>query len=241
VAKKKVKTSSGKKKSSERLLHVKIILFALAILLVFIAVKSFFAQENYKILGVDTIEFAEDYPYPPGKIAPKEIMIDELHQYQADPKHRYRLTVEGNNLENKDKENPVATFVWATDCGRFYEGGTGPHTKYLSAANRSVVWGYEFPEENCSEASVAVRVNGYGKRGREDNVMIRQKVFYLDEPAVIVDAYYMEKDLQERRKEKEDHPIRTFFESAGIEFKKIFIYFFPGASDADPGPGGVRG
>lgn len=108
------------------------------------------------------------------KADPKQIVSQQLHKSFTDSQHRYRLTVEGKNLDN----NPIS-YSWSTNCGRFYEGGRGPNSRYLG--KQSVVWGYEYPKEDCTEALIRVTVRQFkGEIGGEriGEVYISQKIFF---------------------------------------------------------------
>lgn len=173
---------------------------------------------------------------PPERIAPKNIRIEQLHKNYTDNKHRYRLTIEGDSLdERKISKNYSykATFRWSTNCGKFYEGGKGPSTKYHSYTNRTVIWGYEFPKEDCTEAKIAVDVYGYNGGERVDQVILEQKIFYPEVPPQIDAIYY--KGITPLQPMSLDRKIKMFI---GNMFRLLF-----GGPPDDPTktevPGGV--
>lgn len=113
-----------------------------------------------------------------GEINPTGITAEQLHKSYTEKEHRYRLTVTGDNLEENETNRRYATFSWSTNCGRFYEGGRGPNSRYFSDKNKTVVWGYEYPKEDCTEAQIQVKVTGFHKEIREEQTFITQKIFY---------------------------------------------------------------
>ena len=90
------------------------------------------------------------------KADPKKIDSQQLHKSYTDSQHRYRLTITGNNLDDNPTTKRHLSYSWSTNCGRFYEGGTGPNTRYIG--KKSVVWGYEYPKEDCTEVLIRVTV-----------------------------------------------------------------------------------
>ncbi len=171
------------------------------------------------------------------KADPTQIASQQLHKNYTDPQHRYRLTVEGNNLEDNPTIKKRLNYSWSTNCGRFYEGGEGPSSRYFSNSNKSVVWGYEYPKEDCTEALIRVIVRQFkgGERVRE--VYISQKIFYPEEKPEIksVDS---EVDLKKLEAEKKAHPIQSFLRSL---YLRIAPYIAPYEKPRDLSPGGVRG
>ncbi len=127
------------------------------------------------------------------------------------------------------------SYVWSTTCGRFYEGGTGPNSRYLG--KQSVIWGYEYPKEDCTEALIRVTVRQFkgGERVRE--VYVSQKIFY-PEKAPEIKSVDSEVDLKKLEEEKKAHPIQSFFRSL---YLRIAPFLAPYERKKDLSPGGVRG
>ncbi len=110
------------------------------------------------------------------KAEPASIASQQLHKNYTNSQHRYRLTVEGNNLDDNPTTKKRLSYVWSTNCGRFYEGGKGPNSKYLG--KQTVVWGYEYPKEDCTEALIQVATTHLSNEKRIGQVSVSQKIFY---------------------------------------------------------------
>ncbi|MBI2338701.1 hypothetical protein HYU95_05980 [Candidatus Daviesbacteria bacterium] len=110
------------------------------------------------------------------KIDPKRIASQQLHKNYTDSQHRYRLTVEGNSLNDNPTAKKRLNYSWSTDCGKFFEGGVGPSTRYLG--KQSVIWGYEYPKEDCTEVLIRVTVRQLRGGERVGEVYVSQKIFY---------------------------------------------------------------
>lgn len=169
------------------------------------------------------------------KADPTNIASQQLHKSYTDSQHRYRLTVAGNSLDDNPTTKKRLNYSWSANCGRFYEGGTGPNSRYLG--KQSVVWGYEYPKEDCTEALIRVTVRQFkgGERIRE--VHVSQKVFY-PEKAPDITSEDSEVDLKKLEEQKRAHPIRSFFRSL---YLRIAPFLAPFEKPKDLSPGGVRG
>lgn len=169
------------------------------------------------------------------KADPTSIVSQQLHKSYTDPQHRYRLTVGGNNLSDNPTTKKRLNYSWSANCGRFYEGGTGPNSRYLG--KQSVVWGYEYPKEDCTEALIRVTVRQFkgGERIREAHVS--QKIFY-PEKAPDITSEDSEVDLKKLEEEKKVHPIQSFFRSLYLRIAPLLAPF---EKPRDLSPGGVRG
>lgn len=171
------------------------------------------------------------------KADPTSIVSQQLHKSYTASQHRYRLTVAGNNLDDNPTTKKRLNYSWSTNCGRFYEGGKGPDSRYFSESNKSVVWGYEYPKEDCTEALIRVTVRQFkgGERIRE--VHVSQKIFY-PEKAPDITSEDAEIYLKKAEEEKKAHPIRSFFRSL---YLRIAPFLAPVEKPKDLSPGGVRG
>ncbi len=114
----------------------------------------------------------------PAKIVPQKIAVEQLHKDYHEKNHRYKLTIVGQRL--KDRGDGVLA-EWETTCGRFYSKYNG-----VLKIEEPVIWGYEFPKENCEEAVITVSIKDYL---RDDSAKIKQKIFFPQEPP-IVETYY---------------------------------------------------
>ena len=132
-------------------------------------------------LLITSIAYAEKDEYGrdlPEKMVVQKIAIEQLHKDYKEKNHRYKLTIVGERL--KDRGNGVLA-DWEATCGRFYSKYNG-----VLNAEEPVIWGYEFPKENCEEAIITVSIKDYL---RNDSAKIKQKVFFPEE-APSVDIYY---------------------------------------------------
>ncbi len=190
-------------------------------------------------IGVPSLSLAQtkipDKTSPIEKADPTQIASQQLHKSYTDSQHRYRLTVEGNSLNDNPAAKKRLSYSWSTDCGKFFEGGVGPSTRYLG--KQSVIWGYEYPKEDCTEALIRVTVRQFkgGERVRE--VYVSQKIFY-PEKAPEIKSVDSEVDLKKLEEEKKAHPIRSFFRSL---YLRIAPFLAPYERKKDLSPGGVRG
>ena len=103
----------------------------------------------------------------PAKIVPQKIAVEQLHKDYHEKNHRYKLTIVGQRL--KDRGDGVLA-EWETTCGRFYSKYNG-----VLKIEEPVIWGYEFPKENCEEAVITVSIKDYL---RDDSAKIKQKIFF---------------------------------------------------------------
>lgn len=126
----------------------------------------------------------------PEKIAPQKLLVEQLHKDYREKNHRYKLTVIGYKLENRG-DGVLAE--WKTTCGRFYSKYNG-----VLAMETPVIWGYEFPKENCEDAVITVSIKDYL---REDTAKIEQKIFFDEEkPKVEINykQHLTEAELQKK-------------------------------------------
>lgn len=109
-------------------------------------------------------EYGRDFPE---KIVPQKLKFEQLHKDYRERDHRYKLTIIGDKLENR---GAGVLAEWKATCGRFYSKYNG-----VLEMETPVIWGYEYPKEDCTDAVITVSMKDYL---REDTAKIEQKVFF---------------------------------------------------------------
>ena len=184
-----------------------------------------------QFLLITSIAYAEKDEYGkelPEKMVPQKIAIEQLHKDYKEKNHRYKLTIAGERL--KDRGDGVLA-EWQTTCGRFYSKYNG-----VLNAEESVIWGYEFPKENCEDAIITVSIKDHL---RNDSSKIQQKIFFPEE-SPIVEIHYA-KHLTSSELWKKD-----LFRWIKIKIGKFWSDLKPHNDDAKTfevpkSKGGVRG
>lgn len=156
-------------------------------------------------------EYGRDLP---DKIVPQKLKAEELHKDYREKDHRYRLAVMGDKLANRGTEVHAE---WKTTCGRFYSKHNG-----ILEAETPVIWGYEYPKEDCTDAVITVSIKDYL---REDTAKIEQKVFFPEEKPKI-EIFYKKHYTQAELKRKD------FMRWIKIRIGSIWASLLPANQDA---------
>ncbi len=110
----------------------------------------------------------------PEKMVPKKIKVEQLHKDYREKNHRYGLRITGDHLKNRG----IAILAeWKTNCGRFYSKYNG-----ILEMEKPVIWGYEFPKEDCTDVVITVKIKDYL---RDDEANIDQKIFFPEDPPIV--------------------------------------------------------
>src|SRR3989338_7434493 len=80
------------------------------------------------------------------KIVPQKLKIEQLHKDYREKDHRYKFTIVGDKLVNR---GTGVHAEWRATCGRFYSKYNG-----ILEAETPVIWGYEYPKEDCTDAVI---------------------------------------------------------------------------------------